>query len=130
MRKRVQPQLVVSNSKEQGNVIGWHPSSSEKGHCCAVEDNLHYWLITFGVILLTRTATLQKVLEVVVKTKNGQKLPKLRVMKPKSEKDCPHCRASQARGAPIPSGCEHSLVSWGQEEENKNAKLLLLEPGV
>ena len=48
----VQPQAVVGNLEGLGNVIGWRPSLSKKDHCCAVEDNLHYWLITFVVTLL------------------------------------------------------------------------------
>jgi hypothetical protein len=46
------------------------------------------------------------------KTETSIRVPKPRVAKPKSEKDCPRCR----EGGPLPPACTHALQPWCQKK--------------
>jgi len=54
--------------------------------------------------------------------KTSSKTPKPRVMKPRSEKDCPHCRKSLASGAPLSSICTHIPQPWNEKKSKRGRK--------
>ena len=82
-----------------------------------MEDNLLYWFIILVLILLyLELPRYKKLLKLLAKPKTARKPPKPRVMKPKSEKDCPYCRKIHPIGASSPSNCRHNPVPWSQKK--------------
>lgn len=82
-----------------------------------MEDKLLYWFIIFVLILLyLELPRYKKLLKLLAKPKTARKPPKPRVMKPKSEKDCPYCRKTHPIGASSLFSCRHNPVPWSQKK--------------
>ena len=52
----------------------------------------------------------------------ASKTPKPQIMRPKTEKDCPRCRAAVADGSASVSGCRHSPIPWRQVKNRRGKK--------
>ena len=56
---------------------------------------------------------------------SASKTPKHQIMRPKTEKDCPHCRAAVAYGPATVSSCNHSPIPWRQVKSTRGEKQTL-----
>lgn len=52
----------------------------------------------------------------------SSKTPAPRVMKPRSEKDCPDCQKALASGLPPPSACTHMPLPWIEKKSKRGRK--------
>ena len=71
-------------------------------------------LIAVIILLLLEHPRYKRFLKLLARPKTSGKTPKPRVMKPKSEKDCPYCRDAHASSGSQASVCRHSPIPWGE----------------
>jgi len=55
-------------------------------------------------------------------SKKSGKLHVLRIMQPRSEEDCPVCRAARESGLPPLPNCTHMPEPWSQVKNNRGRK--------
>ena len=72
------------------------------------------FLIVVNILLLLEHPRYKWLLKLFARLKTSSKTSKPRVMKPKSEKDCPHCRDAHASGGSQASVCRHSPIPGGE----------------
>jgi len=60
-------------------------------------------------------------LSALLPTPKALQTPKIRQMKPKSEKDCPHCQKEQAgdKSNAEVAACSHTMIPWSEMKKGK-----------
>jgi hypothetical protein len=75
-----------------------------------------------GALFLCMLQQRKRMLKWITSTKKSNKAPAPQIMKPRSEEDCPVCRAAREAGLPPPLNCTHMTESWSEVKSSQGRK--------
>ena len=105
-------------------MIGEPPPYRQGSHFTLVniQPSATLLLIIVILLILLELSRYKWILKWFTSRKTSGKTLKPRVMKPRTEKDCPHCQKALASGTPISSTWTHMPQPWNEKKSKRGRK--------